>query len=54
MMVTYTYPVPKERIALLITVEKKVEITFVVVAPLGNSLELYIDASVENPPYVSL
>lgn len=30
-----------------------IEITFVVVTPPGYSLELYINASVENPPRVS-
>lgn len=48
--VTCRYPISKEYIMLLIIDQEMVEIAFTLVAPPGYSLELYIDASVKNPP----
>lgn len=36
---------------LLVIDVKMVEIAFIMIAPLRNSLELYIDTSVKNPPH---
>lgn len=51
------YPVTKEYIKLLITLsitdEKTLEIAFVVVTSSRNSLEIYINTTVENPPHQS-
>lgn len=38
---------------MLITDQEMMEISFIVVAPPGNILELYIDASEENPSQVN-
>lgn len=47
------YPVPKEYIPLPITDQETMEIAFAVVAPPRYDLELYINASAENPPHIS-
>lgn len=52
--VTCSYPVPKEYLALPITDEEMMEIAFAVVTPPRYSLEIYIDASVENPPRIGV
>lgn len=51
--VTCRYPARKEYTAFPKTDKEMMEIEFVVVAPPGNSLKLYVDASVENPPHES-
>lgn len=54
LMITSRYPVSKEYIALLITDQQMMEIAFTVVALLRYSPGIYIDASAENPPYISM
>lgn len=44
------YLVAKEYKVLLITDQEPLERAFIVITPLGNSLELYIDARVDNAP----
>lgn len=48
------YPVPKEYVALAITDQETMETVFFVGTPSCNNLEIYIDASVENPSRVSV
>lgn len=45
--------VPKEYMALPITDQETLEIAFATVTPLGYSLEVYLDDSVENHSHVS-
>lgn len=40
----------KKYITLSITDQETLEITFAVIIPLGDSLELYVDPVMENPP----
>lgn len=49
---TCRYPIPEEYIAVLITDQGMMEIAFAVVASPRYSLELYIDANVENTHYI--
>lgn len=53
MVVNYRYPFLKEYIVLLITDVEMLDIAFTVVTLPGNNLELFIDARVENPSYLS-
>lgn len=51
LVVTCRYLVVKEYSILPITDQETMEITFAVITPLGNSLEVYIDPIVESPPH---
>lgn len=47
------YQIPKDYLALSITNQETFEIAFAVVTPPTYSMEVYIGATVENPPLIS-